>query len=81
MWVIPATIAVFIQSFQSIASLGVIAAYWLVFINTGIVQIRSRRMIWYKSEYEGLHSSEGVAYGIIALGVILMLGQIYTMLS
>jgi hypothetical protein len=61
--------------------MGVIAAYWLVFINTGIMQIRSRRMIWYKSEYEGLHSSEGVAYGITALGVILTIGQLYTMIS
>jgi hypothetical protein len=52
----------------------------MVLVNTGILQIRSRRIIFYKSEYEGMHSGKEVAYGVIAFGTFLIFGQLYAIL-
>jgi hypothetical protein len=36
-WILPITLAIFIQSFQLLVSFSVVGVYWLVFVNTGIL--------------------------------------------
>jgi len=56
-WVCPIAGALLIYEQSLIASLTGIGAIYIPFINTGLVQIMSRKMIFWKSKYEGIHSS------------------------
>ena len=75
-WVCPIAGALLIYEQSLIVSLSAIGVIYITFINTGRIQIASRRMIFWKSEYEGIHSSIYLAYGMILFGTILIVALI-----
>jgi amino acid permease len=75
-WVLPTVASLFIWNFSTINAVLAIATYYIIYINTALVQLKSQKLVHYKSPYEGLHSRPAVAYGIIAIGAVLIGGQV-----
>ena len=75
-WVFPIAGALCIYEQSLMVSLGGIGALYVTFINTGLVQIRSRKMIFWKSKFEGIHSSDYFAYAMVIFGAFLTTGLI-----
>ena len=63
-----------------IVTMASIALFYIVIINTSLVQIYSRRKVPIKSEYEGIHSSEAVAITTLVIGILLIGGPVWNLI-
>lgn len=78
-FIIPTIGTLFIHQFSTLVTIASIALFYIIIINTSLLQIYSKRKIPIKSEYEGMHSSDAVAISTLIIGVVLIVGPIWNL--